>query len=116
MTAPPTRTGWRGPADARGRSKDFGGTARRLLGRLTPHRGPMLAVAALAVGGIVLSAVGPRVLGHATDLLFTGVLGRGLPAGMTLDQAVAASDEPWMRERVYKKLNQKLRAFKGEMR
>lgn len=33
-----------------------------------------------------------------------------------LDQAVAASDEPWMRERVYKKLNQKLRAFKGEMR
>lgn len=35
--------------------------------------------------------LGPRILGHATDLLFNGVLGRGLPAGITREQAVAAA-------------------------
>ena len=65
----------------------------RLLRRLTPHRWPTLAVVALAVGGVVLSAIGQRVLGHATDLLFNGVIGRGLPAGITREQAVTAARE-----------------------
>jgi ATP-binding cassette, subfamily B, fatty acid transporter len=75
------------------RSRDFTGTARRLLRRLTPQRRPTVAVLALAVGGIVLSVIGPRVLGHATDLLFNGVIGRQLPAGITKEQAVAAARE-----------------------
>jgi ATP-binding cassette subfamily B protein len=33
----------------------------------------------------------PRILGHATDLLFNGVIGRQLPAGITKDQAIAAA-------------------------
>jgi ATP-binding cassette subfamily B protein len=33
--------------------------------------------------------IGPRVLGHATDLLFDGAIGRRLPAGITKAQAVA---------------------------
>ena len=65
----------------------------RLLRRLTPYKWPTLAVVALAVGGVVLSAIGPRVLGHATDLLFNGVIGRGLPAGITREQAVIAARE-----------------------
>ncbi len=73
------------------RSRDFTTTARRLVGRLVPQRGAALAVLVLAVGGIVLSVIGPRVLGHATDLLFDGVIGRGLPAGTTKEQAVAAA-------------------------
>ncbi len=35
--------------------------------------------------------IGPRILGHATDLLFNGVIGRQLPAGLTKEQAIAAA-------------------------
>ena len=76
---------------AQARSRDFTGSAMRLLHRLTPQRRPTVAVVALAVCGIALSVIGPRVLGHATDLLFNGVVGRRLPAGITKEQAVAAA-------------------------
>ena len=76
---------------AAARSKDFRGSALRLLRRLTPQRRAGVAVIAMAVGGIVLSAIGPRVLGHATDLLFNGFIGRQLPAGLTKEQAIAAA-------------------------
>ena len=45
----------------------------------------------LSIAGIAISVAGPRILGHATDLLFNGVVGSHLPAGMTRDQAVAAA-------------------------
>ena len=85
MTAPPGRAGVRAMlADpALARSKDFRGSAWRMLGRLTPHRLPTAAVLTMAVAGIVLSVIGPLVLGHATDLLFNGYIGRRLPAGIT---------------------------------
>ena len=35
-------------------------------------------------------STGPRILGHATDLVFAGLFGRSLPAGTTQEQAVAA--------------------------
>ena len=93
MTVPPMRGGLRAmiadPAAAR--SRDFKGSAIRLLGRLRPERGAIIAVLVLSIGGIVLSVIGPRVLGHATDLLFNGVIGRQLPAGITKEQAVAAA-------------------------
>ncbi len=73
------------------RSRDFKGAAIRLVKRLTPQRGPTAAVIALGVGGIAIGVIGPRILGHATDLLFNGVIGRELPAGLTKDQAVAAA-------------------------
>ncbi|MFB1297626.1 ABC transporter ATP-binding protein [Mycobacterium sp. pW049] len=73
------------------RSRDFKGSAVRLLRRLTPQRGMTIAVMVLGVGGIAVGVVGPRILGHATDLLFNGVIGRGLPAGLTKEQAVEAA-------------------------
>lgn len=48
-----------------------------------PQRGLTAAVILLGVGGIAISVIGPRILGHATDLLFNGVIGRQLPAGLT---------------------------------
>ena len=73
------------------RSRDFKGSALRLLRRLTPQRGLTIAVILLGVGGIAVSVIGPRILGHATDLLFNGVIGRQLPAGLTKEQAIEAA-------------------------
>ncbi|MDT5007653.1 MAG: ATP-binding cassette, subfamily fatty acid transporter [Mycobacterium sp.] len=73
------------------RSRDFKGSAIRLVKRLTPQRGPTAAVLLLGVGGIAIGVIGPRILGHATDLLFNGVIGRELPAGITKEEAVAAA-------------------------
>ncbi|MGO8768520.1 ABC transporter ATP-binding protein [Mycobacterium sp.] len=84
----PIRGRVQGPAP---RSRDFTGSAICLLKRLAPQRGPITAVIMLSIAGIAISAVGPRILGQATDLLFNGVIGRQLPAGITKEQAVAAA-------------------------
>ena len=42
----------------------------------------------LAVVSVSLTALGPKILGRATDLIFTGLLGGRLPAGVTKAQAV----------------------------
>ncbi len=60
----------------------------RLAQLLAPQRRLIAAVMALSVGGIALAVIGPRVLGHATDLLFNGVIGKQLPAGITKQQAI----------------------------
>ncbi|MEZ0366275.1 ABC transporter ATP-binding protein [Mycobacterium sp. pUA109] len=86
----PVRPPLRAAAPA-GRSRDFPGTAVRLVKRLTPQRGLVAAVMTLSLGGIAIGVAGPRVLGHATDVVFNGVIGRQLPAGITKDQAVAAA-------------------------
>lgn len=71
------------------RSRDFWGTATRLVKRLAPQRTLSIGVIALGLTGTVIGVVVPRILGHATDLLFNGVIGRELPAGITKAQAVA---------------------------
>ena len=78
------------PADA-ARSRDFWGSAARLVKRLAPQRRLSFAVMTLGVTGTAIGVIVPRILGHATDLLFNGVIGRGLPAGITKAQAVAAA-------------------------
>jgi len=57
------------------KSKDFGGTARRLLAQMRPERIGLVAVLVLAVTGVTLYVIGPRVLGHATNIIFEGMMG-----------------------------------------
>ena len=90
MTGPMAR-GLRTTEPPEVRSRDFKGSAIRLLRRLTPQRGLAISVMVLGVLGIAIGVVGPRILGHATDLLFNGVIGRQLPAGLTKEQAVDAA-------------------------
>lgn len=73
------------------RTRDFRGSALRLVRRLVPQRGLAISVVLLGVAGIAIGVIGPRILGHATDLLFNGVIGRELPAGLTKEQAVEAA-------------------------
>jgi ATP-binding cassette subfamily B protein len=68
--------------------KDFGSSARRLLGRLRPHRWTLLLVVVQAVISVGLSIVGPKLLGNATNLVFEGAVSRQLPAGVSQEQAV----------------------------
>ena len=58
------------------KSKDFGRSVRRLAARLEPERARVVLVLVLAVTSVVLVVLGPRVLGHATDLIFEGVVRR----------------------------------------
>ncbi|WP_410809867.1 ABC transporter ATP-binding protein [Micromonospora sp. 067-2] len=92
---PPGRPGggppWMSAGIPAERSMTFGPSARRLLGRLRPHRLHLAAVITLAVVSVGFSVAGPKILGHATDLIFSGVIGRRLPAGTTTEQAVAAA-------------------------
>jgi ATP-binding cassette subfamily B protein len=68
---------------------NFRVSSRRLLGMLRPERPTILAVLAFGVASVALSVLGPKLLGHATDLIFSGVIGGRLPAGVSKAQAVA---------------------------
>lgn len=71
------------------KARAFGPSIKRLLKVLSAHRLALALVLFCAVTSVVLNAVGPLILGHATDLIFSGVVGDRLPAGDTKDQAVA---------------------------
>ena len=80
-----------GPVD---KSLNFGPSARRLLGELRPERvlvGITLALGAASVG---LSVLAPRLLGDATNIIFAGVIGKKIPAGLTQAQMVARLRQP----------------------
>lgn len=65
----------------------FGPSARRLVARMRPDRAKAVVVVLLGVASVTLMAIGPRILGHATDLVFDGYIGRQFPAG-TPDSAL----------------------------
>lgn len=72
------------------KAQTFKPSAKRLMRRMAPERIRVYAVLALTVLSVAAAAVGPRILGHATDLIFAGLIGGRLPDGMTKAQAVAA--------------------------
>jgi ATP-binding cassette subfamily B protein len=71
------------------KATDFKASLRRLFGELRPERAPLVMVVALTVASVGAMVMGPKVLGWATDVIFRGVVGRMLPAGVSQDQAVA---------------------------
>ena len=73
------------------KSMNFGPSARRLLARMAPERPLIALIVLLALISVALSVIAPKILGHATDLIFAGLVGKQLPSGITKDQAVAAA-------------------------
>ncbi|WP_324652730.1 ABC transporter ATP-binding protein [Georgenia sp. H159] len=71
------------------KSANFGASLRRLLRTMRPERVRLVVVVVLAVLAVALQVTGPALLGRATNIVFDGVVGRTLPDGATLEQAVA---------------------------
>ncbi len=55
------------------KSKDFGASTKRLLARMRVERARTIAVLCLALVSVTLTVLGPRILGHGTDLIFDAV-------------------------------------------
>ena len=72
------------------RIRAFWPTVRRLLRLLNLRQPRMVLALILLVLCVSLQVAAPRVLGHAVDLLFAGVIGAQMPAGMDA-QAVIES-------------------------
>ena len=70
------------------RSKDFRGTLRKLLARLRPERPVLAVVVVLGSVSVFFSVIGPKITGNAVNVIFDGVLGKALPAGLPKEQAV----------------------------
>ena len=68
------------------KAMDFGPSARRLVGRMRPERALASLVVALVIVSVLLMSIGPRLLGHATDLVFRGFVGSRTPVGTPDDQ------------------------------
>ncbi len=96
----PKPAGPRPPAGPRGpmghmgggpavKALDFKVSLRRLIARLRGDRRLVALAGVLALASVTLSVIGPKLLGTATDLIFTGLIGGRLPAGVSKAQAVA---------------------------
>src|SRR3954462_1718788 len=68
------------------KSKNFGASFRRLLGRLRPEAPRIAVVLVLAVGSVAFAGLGPKILGDAPNIIFEGFIGSRLPAGTTQAQ------------------------------
>ncbi|WP_457946634.1 ABC transporter ATP-binding protein [Pseudarthrobacter sp. alpha12b] len=71
------------------KAMNFKGSAKRLLATLRPERGWLILVLVMAVAGVVLQVIGPRLLGEGTNLIFAGVVSKQLPPGMTQAQLIS---------------------------
>lgn len=63
------------------KAASFGPSARRLIGRLGPELRLVYLVIVLGVVSVVLSVVGPALLGLATNVIIDGVFGEGAFVG-----------------------------------
>ncbi|WP_414642024.1 ABC transporter ATP-binding protein [Actinocrinis sp.] len=71
------------------KSLDFKNSSLRLLRTMRPERALIVLGLLIGVFSVGLSVLGPKVLGHATDLIFAGVISKQIPPGVTQAQTVA---------------------------
>jgi ATP-binding cassette subfamily B protein len=77
------------PAPAEVEDHRAPGTTTRLFGLLLPYKSKLALIGLLSAVSIGLNLLGPILLGRATDLIFTGLVSRTLPAGATEEQILA---------------------------
>jgi ATP-binding cassette subfamily B multidrug efflux pump len=92
---PPARRGpggggpWGGAGMPVEKSQNFLPSAKRLIGRLRPDRASVVFVVLLGVISTILSVLGPKLLGTATNVIVGGAVSKTLPAGVTKAQVLA---------------------------
>ncbi|GAA2523869.1 MULTISPECIES: ABC transporter ATP-binding protein [Streptomyces] len=75
------------------RTMDFKGSGKRLVARFGPERLTIYGLLACVVLSVGLSVIGPKILGHATDLVFAGIVGREMPEGASKEQVLDSMRE-----------------------
>jgi ATP-binding cassette subfamily B protein len=70
------------------KAEHFWPSAKRLMGLLKPESAGIALVLAMVTVAVVLNVVAPKILGQAMDVIFGGVVGKQLPAGVSKDQFV----------------------------
>lgn len=82
-----------GVAQAPQKPKDFKGSFRRLARRLVLERALVWLIVGFGTVATVMSVLGPRILGHATDIVFNGFMSSQFPAGSSKAEIVAGLKE-----------------------
>jgi ABC-type multidrug transport system fused ATPase/permease subunit len=72
-----------------GRAAKGPAPARRVAALFWPERAGLAAVAVLGLLAVLFSVAGPALLGDATNIIFSGVISKLVPADATRDQAIA---------------------------
>ncbi len=67
---------------------NFKSSVRRLFNMLRPERPLLIVALLLGITGVALAVIGPKILGEATDVIFSGVVGKQLPPGISKEAAV----------------------------
>ncbi|WP_425864968.1 ABC transporter ATP-binding protein [Arthrobacter sp. TWP1-1] len=72
------------------KAEHFWPSVKRLVGLLRPERFMFSVVIVLVAASVVLTVIAPKILGAAMDVIFNGVMGSQLPAGVPLEVLVEA--------------------------
>ncbi len=71
------------------KAKDFRGSLKRFSPRLRPERAVAIVVLLVGAVSVFLTVLGPKLLGNATNVIFSGIISSRIPAGVTQAQAIA---------------------------
>ncbi len=71
-------------------ARNFGPSAKRLLREMGPERAYAIGGVLVGIVGVALAVIGPKILGRATDLIFSGLIGKHLPAGTSKADLIAS--------------------------
>ena len=70
------------------KAEHFWPSAKRLMGLLKPEALGIYVVVGMVIVAVVLNVIAPKILGQAMDVIFAGVVGKQLPAGVSKEQFV----------------------------
>ena len=104
-TASETRKPMHGPGSGHGpggmimhgeKAKDFKGTFKKLIRYMAKYKFSLIIVMFFAIASTIFSIVGPKILGKATNTLFTGIMGKVTGTGTGIDFGYIQNIMVWL--------------------